>query len=96
MDPLLLTEYRPAPFVLWYDGGWNDESVWQETDTTEPSDGAEGDARLETEAPPLAVARVAQRDESLDVDSLDQEKPKAEVDDELFSEDADWLLADVI
>ncbi|MCU0978359.1 MAG: dockerin type I domain-containing protein [Pirellulaceae bacterium] len=85
---------RVAP--LWYDGGWNDDSAWQETDTTEPSDGVEGDAKLETEDAPLAVARLGQRDEALDADSLDQEKPKAEVDDGLFSEDTDWLLADVI
>jgi hypothetical protein len=85
---------RMAP--LWYDGNVTDDAAWQDTDSAEQSEAVEGDAKLVTEDAPLAVAIFEQRDESLDSGGVAEEKPKAEVDDELFSEDVDWLLEDVI
>ena len=73
-----------------------DDAAWQDTDSAEQSEAVEGDAKLVTEDAPLAVAILEQRDESLDSGGVVEEKPKAEVDDELFSEDVDWLLEDVI
>ena len=85
---------RVAP--LWYDGNVNEDATWQDTAPAEQSDVVEGDAKLDTEDAPLAFAIPEQRDESLDSGSVVEEKPKAEVEDELFSEDADWLLDEVI
>jgi hypothetical protein len=84
---------RVAP--LWYDGIPEDDSAWQDTDSAEPSDTAEGDASPDALDTPLPVARLMYGDESLDSDSLEEEKPD-EGDDGVFSEDVDWLLDEVL
>jgi len=84
---------RAAP--LWYEDSRDDEaSTWEDADWNQ-AEGDDADVEL-ADGNLLTVPRLASEDESWDLADEDLKKPQAEDDDQLFSEDADWLLAELL
>jgi L-fucose isomerase-like protein len=84
---------RVAP--LWYDDSRvDDAAAWQDGDWNQ-AEGDDANVELNPENAPRAVPRLAAEDESWDSDDEDLKESHAEDDDQLFSEDADWLLAEL-
>lgn len=88
---------RVAP--LWYDDGLSEAPAWDDTLEDEADSGTSldtvvEDESLDSEIAPYMMPRLMQYDESADTGTV-EEKEQAVEDDEVFSEEVDWL-ADVI
>lgn len=89
---------RVAP--LWYDDGLSEAPAWDDTlddgaDSGTSLDSIVEDESLDSEIAPYMMPRLMQYDESTDTDIVDEKKVAVEGEDEVYSEEVDWL-ADVI
>lgn len=89
---------RVAP--LWYDDGSRDDTAWDdavadEADADTSLDTVVEDESLDSEIAPYMMPRLMQPDESTDTGIVEEKEASVEGDDELFSEQVDWL-ADVL
>ena len=81
---------------LWYDGSLEDPAPALEHASRERTDDDGGDLEADAADQALTVPRPVQRYEEGGAGNEDPEKPQAKDDESLFSEDADWLLPDLL
>jgi hypothetical protein len=75
---------------MWYDDRWTVPSVSEGGEKSDQAVSETGEDAAEIDDTPWAVARVMQRDD--DSEDLDQD----DADEQLFSEDADWLFGELL
>jgi hypothetical protein len=81
---------RMAP--LWYGEDWAQPDLREDTEDSDQLDSEIGDTVDETDAPPRVAARRMDRSDESD----DQDDDQSDEDGGIFSDDADWLLPELL
>ncbi len=89
-DPIASADSRMAP--LWYVDHSDEPNLWEDVEDSDQLESEIGDDARETDDPPRVAPRLMHPSD----ESEDQDEDRSDEDGWIFSEDAEWLLTELL